>query len=66
MKKKFRDITVDGVLYAWMVKGTFLKIWLNKKVIFEEQVKDVNDIPTDHISSAFVIEKIKVITNENK
>jgi hypothetical protein len=63
MKKKFRDITVDGVLYAWMMKGTYLKIWLNKKVIFEEQVKDVNDMPTDHISSSFVIEKINSVIN---
>jgi uroporphyrinogen-III decarboxylase len=34
MKKKYRDITVDGVKYAWMVSnGDTLTIWKDKKVI---------------------------------
>jgi len=37
MKKKHRDITVDGVEYAWTVSsglyGKVVSIWLNKKVI---------------------------------
>lgn len=41
-RKKFREITVDGQLYAWQVTscglyGTrYLKIWKDKKVIFDE------------------------------
>lgn len=40
-KKKFRDIVVDGVKYAWGVKsswysGSLLRIWKDKKVIIEE------------------------------
>lgn len=42
-KKKFRDITVDGVDYAWLYKngnmcsgqGRFV-IWKDKKIIFED------------------------------
>lgn len=33
MRKKYRDITVDGKQYAWMFKGSELKIWHNKKLI---------------------------------
>jgi len=37
MKKKFRDITVDGVEYAWLIFGHYgLRIFKDKKVIFEE------------------------------
>jgi len=47
MKKKYRDITVDGVKYAWNVRGgwnwdtdifedEYITIWLNKKVIYQE------------------------------
>ena len=37
MKKKHRDITVDGVKYAWTVKthdyGSVVSIWLGGKII---------------------------------
>ncbi len=40
MKKKYRDITVDGVQYAWMIQRFFtLVIFKNKKVIKEMEVK---------------------------
>ena len=43
MKKKFRNITVDGKEYAWMSKlvdgqHLTLKIWYDKKVIYEKPV----------------------------
>lgn len=48
MKKKFREITVDGVDYAWKVNvtddGKYIKIWKDKKVIYEEMVNSEIDI----------------------
>jgi hypothetical protein len=42
MKKKYRDIVVGGKKYAWQcyeVDGIlFLKIWLDKKVIYDKDV----------------------------
>ena len=38
MKKKFRDITVDDVEYAWKVSLGFITIWKDKKVIFEDSL----------------------------
>jgi hypothetical protein len=38
MKKKYRDITVDGVKYAWMTSYDTLTIWKDKKVIKTEDV----------------------------
>lgn len=43
MKKKFRDITVDGQKYAWSIShpncdgdgGIKFKIWKDKKVVYE-------------------------------
>ena len=43
MKKKYRKIVVDGIDYAWGVEGNyyrFLKIWINKKVIYREEISD--------------------------
>ena len=37
MKKKYRDIVVDGEDYAWMTKGPSVTIWKDKKVIFNSQ-----------------------------
>ena len=56
-KKKFRDITVDGVLYAWAVKayhmeGTELIVWKDKKVLFKDH--DIDDVVTPSV----VAEKI--------
>ena len=38
MNKKYRDITVDGIQYAWMVKYTDkIVIFKDKKIIIEER-----------------------------
>ena len=64
MKKKHRNITVNGKEYAWNVHnnvdgdgGNLVKIWYNKKVIF-------NDIYGGHhnITPKFISEAIKIIT----
>ena len=43
MKKKFREITVDGVTYGWLIRNKYSKrtveIWLNKQVIFERDIE---------------------------
>lgn len=36
MKKKYRDITVDGIPYAWQTNGYGIKIWRDKKVVFDD------------------------------
>ncbi len=54
MKKKFREITVDGVKYGWAIKmHSSLIIWKDKK-----QIHSVN---TEHIivTPAFVADTIK-------
>jgi hypothetical protein len=44
MKKKYRDIIVDDILYAWTVVPVeddglnLIRIWLNKKIIHEETI----------------------------
>lgn len=46
MKKKYRDIVVNGLLYAWSYQpnndkqegGGELKIWKNKKIIYKSEV----------------------------
>jgi hypothetical protein len=38
MKKKHRDITVDGVKYGWTVTYDTLSIWKDKKIILTEDV----------------------------
>ena len=53
MEKNFREIKVNGIVYCWTVKhncdgdnGNWLKIWLNKKVIFDKKIEynfDGND-----------------------
>ncbi len=40
MKKKYRDIVVDGVKYAWMLRGyEFLTVWKDKKPVIQLQVR---------------------------
>ena len=64
-KKKYRDIVVDGVKYAWMVRGYYdgstLKVWKDKKVLF---VLDVDydlfkDIYGTKVKPSLVAKKIK-------
>lgn len=43
MKKRYRNIIIDGISYSWSYKvngdryegGGMLKIWKNKKIVFE-------------------------------
>ena len=54
MKKKFREITVDGVKYGWTVNGgggcdcednyKLVTIWLNKKPLYESLHTDDNEV----------------------
>ena len=45
MKKKHRDIVVDGLKYGWTVDGSqHVKIWYDKKVIAEYDVPYVYDV----------------------
>jgi len=45
MKKKHRDITVDGKQYGWTVNyGQHLKIWEDKKIIAEYDIPNFHDI----------------------
>jgi len=55
MKKKHRDIIVNGLPYAWSYQpngdkyegGGELKIWKNKKVIYKSEVEcDVSVTPS--------------------
>lgn len=55
MKKKYRSLIVDGLLYTWTYQpnddkqegGGLLKIWKNKKVIFKSNVDcDVSVTPS--------------------
>jgi hypothetical protein len=60
MKKKYRDITVDGVKYAWMVSnGDTLTIWKDKKVIKTRDV--LHCVVTPQLVADIIRE-----TNENK
>lgn len=60
MKNKYRDITVDGVKYAWNVIGgwcwdtdvytdEYITIWLNKKIIYQE--KHLGDVKPKDIAN---------------
>lgn len=54
-KKKYRDIVVDGVKYAWTTKnmGNTVVIWKDKKVLFEI------DTETHPITPSYIREIIK-------
>ena len=51
MKKKHRDITVDGVQYAWTLnsygKEKYVKIWKDKKVILNQTFRQESVTPKD-------------------
>ena len=68
MIKKFRDITVEGVLYGWAVNKTYLKtylkIWLNKKLIYNDEPRDNNGSLMNVILPNFVSKKIIEITSK--
>lgn len=44
MKKKHRDIVVDGVQYGWTVWCNTVKLWKNKKVFAEYDIPYHHDI----------------------
>ena len=55
MKKKFRDIVVDDVKYAWQARAdddypARIKIWKNKKVIIEGALSDGFEVTPKIIS----------------
>lgn len=56
MKKKYRDITVDNVKYAWMVSSDTLTIWKDKKIIKTEDVTHCTVTPK---MVADLIKKVK-------
>lgn len=74
MKKKYRDITVNGKKYAWAVSNSnaddgddsILKIWCNKIVIWQELI---NQEITPKIVSEIIknkISKTKVLDPDNR
>lgn len=67
MRKRHRDIVVNGTKYAWTINnggdgdgGNDLKIWLNKKVIYEDIIGGHIEITPKMIS-----EIIKELENGN-
>ena len=46
MKKKFKEIVLDGKKYGWIVKddGNILRIYEDKKIIYEKAI--VGEITT--------------------
>lgn len=51
MKKKHRDITVDGVQYAWTLtsygKEKYVKVWKDKKVTINKTFRKESVTPKD-------------------
>ena len=51
MKKKHRDITVDGVQYGWTLskwgKEISIKIWKDKKPLFTKTFRQSTVTPKD-------------------
>jgi len=45
MKKKYRDIVVDGKHYTWMYTKDNLRIWYNKKEIYCNNDIDITVTP---------------------
>ena len=51
MKKKYRDITVNGAKYAWQTTHSTLTIWFNKKVIHTVDVSQmITAITPKHVA----------------
>ena len=61
MKKKHRDIVVDGVKYGWMIDGyNHVKIWKDKKVMAEYDIEYHHDSITPSMVAGLI--KDPVIT----
>ena len=58
MKKKYRNIVVNGKTYAWNIipryNGISVRIWEDKKIIYNEFILGRNTI-----TPKFIAEKIK-------
>jgi hypothetical protein len=73
MKKKFREIKVNGIVYGWKINdnryedgGMWLKIWHDKKVIYDKQVEynfDGND--SIQVTPAVVRKRIVELLTQN-
>ena len=65
MKKKYRDITVNGKKYAWQVRinddNTELIIWYNKVILSSSDVSTI-----DNVTPKYVSDVIKTIDNFDK
>jgi hypothetical protein len=74
MKKKFREIVVDGITYGWTVKedcgcdsnDKYIKIWLDKKVIYESTVNGDMEITPKMIREWILIKGGKTIQELEK
>jgi hypothetical protein len=44
MKKKHRDITVNDKPYGWTVATKHVRIWENKKVIYDKDMSEIEVI----------------------
>jgi len=54
MKKKHRDIVVDGKKYGWTVSAwQYVRIWYDKKIIAEYKVPEIYDV-TPKIVAALI------------
>lgn len=68
MKKKYRTITVENIKYGWTVTinedTTVLKIWLNKKPIYEKEIESKEQITPNLVY--YIIKNIdRIKFNEN-
>ena len=55
MKKKHRDIVVDGVQYGWTMDGCYrVKIWKDKKVIAKYEIEYHHDAVTPKMIAALI------------
>lgn len=68
MKKKYRTITVDVVKYGWTISQTednnILKIWLNKKPIYEKIIESEEQITPNLVY--YIIKNLdRIKFNEN-
>jgi hypothetical protein len=70
MRKKFKEILIGDIKYAWTVKTKYpdnikLCIWKDKKIIFEEILKDNINI-TPYFVTNFILQKVHVLLHTYK
>ena len=60
MKKKYRDIVVEGVKYGWILRdNNILEIWRNKKIIVKYTLPSHVDQITPRIVAHFISDPIE-------